>query len=62
MKVDRTGIIENFSEKRYEYWIVENQDVKIMASWISWDVPQELINKWKEEMAMSGTSSRMSSS
>ncbi len=57
MKVDRTGIIENFSEKRYEYWIVENQDVKIMASWISWDVPQELINKWKEEMAMSVTSS-----
>ena len=57
MKVDRTGIIENFSEKRYEYWIVENEDVKIMASWISWDVPQELINKWKEEMAMSGTSS-----
>ena len=53
MKVDRTGVIENFSEKRYEYWIVENQDVKIMVSWISWDVPQELINKWMEEMALS---------
>ena len=57
MKVDRTGIIENFSEKRYEYWIVENQDVKIMVSWISWDVPQDQINKWMEEMELSGTSS-----
>lgn len=57
MRIERTGIIENFSEKRYEYWIVENEDVKIMVSWISWDVPQEQINKWMEEVEMSGTSS-----
>ena len=57
MKVDRTGIIENLSENRFEYWIVENPDVKIMVSWISWDVPQEQINKWREEMALSGASS-----
>ncbi|MCA0173398.1 hypothetical protein [Bacillus sp. RAR_GA_16] len=57
MKIARTGIIENFSEKRYEYWIVENEDVKIMVSWISWDVPQEQINYWMEEMEMSGSSS-----
>ncbi|MBF0707115.1 hypothetical protein IQ283_10970 [Alkalihalobacillus hwajinpoensis] len=57
MKIDRTGIIENFSEKRYEYWVVENEEVKVMASWISWDLPQEQINKWMEEMQLSGTSS-----
>ncbi|MDO6656648.1 hypothetical protein [Anaerobacillus sp. 1_MG-2023] len=56
MKIDRTGIVENFSEKRYEYWVVENEEVKIMASWISWDLPQEKINKWMEEMQLSGTS------
>ena len=56
MKIDRTGIIENFSEKRYEYWVVENEEVKVMASWISWDLPQEQINKWMEEMQLSGTS------
>lgn len=57
MKIERTGIIENYSEKRYEYWVVENEDVKIMVSWISWDVPQEQINHWLEEMEMSGSSS-----
>lgn len=56
MKIDRTGIVENFSEKRYEYWVVENEEVKVMASWISWDLPQEQINKWREEMELSGTS------
>ncbi|MGG1688057.1 hypothetical protein [Pseudalkalibacillus sp. NRS-1564] len=57
MKIDRTGIVENFSEKRYEYWVVENKEVKVMASWISWSLPQEQINKWMEEMQLSGTSS-----
>ncbi|WP_273852450.1 hypothetical protein [Guptibacillus spartinae] len=61
MKIERTGIIENFSEKRYEYWVVENEYVKIMVSWISWDVPQERINHWLEEMEMSGSSSKISS-
>ncbi|WLR58532.1 hypothetical protein [Guptibacillus hwajinpoensis] len=57
MKIDRTGIVENFSEKRYEYWVVENEEVKIMASWISWDLPQDQINKWMEEVQLSSTSS-----
>lgn len=57
MKIDRTGIVENFSEKRYEYWVVENEEVKVMASWISWDLPQDQINKWMEEVQLSSTSS-----
>lgn len=56
MKIDRTGIYRNINEKRYEYWVVESNDVKIMASWISWDAPNDQIEKWKEELMLSGTS------
>ncbi len=57
MVIDRTGIYRNVQEKRYEYWVVENDDLKVMASWISWDVPQYQINKWKEEIMLPGISS-----
>ncbi|MDP4551802.1 hypothetical protein Q9251_13060 [Alkalihalobacillus macyae] len=56
MRVERTGIYRNIQEKRYEYWVVESADVKVMASWISWDVPLDQIEKWKEEWMLSGIS------
>ncbi|MGB7998976.1 MAG: hypothetical protein WCF60_02640 [Anaerobacillus sp.] len=57
MVIDRTGIYRNIQEKRYEYWVVKNDDVKIMASWISWDVSPTQIEKWKEDIILPDTSS-----
>ncbi|WP_347552238.1 hypothetical protein ABFG93_08280 [Pseudalkalibacillus hwajinpoensis] len=57
MRIDQTGLYGNVQDKRYEYWVVESDHIKIMVSWISWGVPQDQIEKWKEQMMLSGTSS-----
>lgn len=50
MVIDKSGVYRNIHEKRYEYWVVKSEDLKVMASWISWDVPQDVIEKWMDEV------------
>ncbi|TLS38134.1 hypothetical protein [Pseudalkalibacillus caeni] len=48
MHVNRTGIYKNVLERRWEYWVVESEKIKIMVSWISWNTSQNELEKWKK--------------
>lgn len=50
MLIHKSGVYRNIHEKRYEYWVVKSEELKVMASWISWDLPQDSIDKWMNEV------------
>jgi hypothetical protein len=42
-----TGIYENISKKRWEFWTVSNNGIKVLVSWLSWGVSTDDYKKWE---------------
>jgi hypothetical protein len=42
-----TGIYENISKKRWEFWTVSNNGIKVLVSWLSWGVSIDDYKKWE---------------
>lgn len=53
-KVRKTGIYENLSKRRYEYWYVSKSGLKTMVSWLCWNAPQSVIEEWSDKQAING--------
>ncbi|MEB1806967.1 MAG: hypothetical protein LPK26_06665 [Bacillaceae bacterium] len=51
--VRKSGIYENISKRRWEYWLVKNSDIKIMVSWLQWGSSEEEYKKWEENCLIS---------
>ncbi|MED2971395.1 MULTISPECIES: hypothetical protein [unclassified Fictibacillus] len=50
-KVKKTGIYENLSKRRYEYWYVSKSGLKTMVSWLCWSAPQSVVEEWSNSQA-----------
>jgi hypothetical protein len=48
--IRRTGIYENIQKKRWEYWVVHDNDIFIMVSWISWSARSEDYKIWESKL------------
>ncbi|WP_158211570.1 hypothetical protein [Alkalihalobacterium alkalinitrilicum] len=51
--IRKSGIYENISKKRWEYWLVKNKEIKIMVSWLQWGSSDEEYKKWEERCQIS---------
>ncbi|SDM91859.1 hypothetical protein SAMN04488137_2577 [Fictibacillus solisalsi] len=52
-KVKKTGIYENLSKRRYEYWYVSKSGLKTMVSWLCWNAPPAVFEEWSNSVAKS---------
>jgi len=45
--VYKTGIYQNSEKKRWEYWYVGPNELRILVSWLSWTASKEY-EKWEK--------------
>ncbi|WP_171978771.1 hypothetical protein [Fictibacillus arsenicus] len=48
--VNETGIYENLSKRRWEYWEVSQHGVKTMVSWLCWNAPNSVYEQWSKSV------------
>jgi hypothetical protein len=48
--VNETGIYQNLSKRRWEYWEVSQQGVKTMVSWLCWNAPNSVYEQWSKSV------------
>jgi len=45
LNVTRTGIYQNVTKHRWEFWYVGSEHLKVLVSWLSWTASSEY-DKW----------------
>jgi hypothetical protein len=48
--IRRTGIYENIQKKRWEYWVVNDNNIFIMVSWLSWGASSKDYKTWELQL------------
>lgn len=44
--IKKSGIYVNSQKKRWEYWLVQENKIPVLVSWLSWSAPQSDYKKW----------------
>ncbi len=47
--IRQTGVYENIQKKRWEYWVVYDDNILIMVSWLSWNASTKDYKIWQSQ-------------